>query len=296
MNAATELKTLKTGVMFGESPWWHDGRLWFCDWVAGEVIAVDLDGHSEVVARIPSFPFCIDFDADGNLLIISGRQGLVLKRASDGSLQTQADLTSLHVSTWNEITVDARGNAYVNGGEPPSAESRTAGGIVALVTPDGASRKVAEGIAFPNGMAAFLTAADAGSRTLSAANATLIVADSYARQLIGFDIAADGSLANRHVWADLGDGVPDGICLDAEGAVWYADVPNQRCVRVREGGEVLQTIHADQGCFSCALGGPERRTLFIVTMEWRGFEHVAEVAQARTGRVLAVDVPVPGLA
>ena len=120
-------------------------------------------------------------------------------------------------------------------------------GIIALVTPDGAARQVADGIAFPNGMA------------VTPDNSTLIVAESYGKRLTAFDIAADGSLSNRRVWADLGDGVPDGICLDAEGAVWYADVPNQRCVRVREGGEVLQTIELDRGCFACMLGGAGRQ-------------------------------------
>ena len=119
-------------------------------------------------------------------------------------------------------------------------------GTIALVTPDGSARQVADGVAFPNGMA------------VTPDNSTLIVAESYGRKLTAFDIAADGGLSNRRVWADLGDGVPDGICLDAENAVWYGDVPNKRCVRVREGGEVLQTINLDRGCFACMLGGTEQ--------------------------------------
>src|SRR5207248_4519369 len=144
-------------------------------------------------------------------------------------------------------------------------------GIVALVTADGSPHQVADGLAFPNGM---LVTSD---------NATLIVAESYAKRLSAFDIAADGSLANRRVWADLGDGVPDGICLDAEGAVWYADVPNRRCSRVREGGEVLDTIELDRGCFACALGGPDRRTLFMIAQVWNGPENM--FAEPRTGQV-----------
>jgi sugar lactone lactonase YvrE len=169
--------------------------------------------------------------------------------------------------------VDARGNAYVNGGP----------GIVALVTPDGAVRQVAEGLAFPNGMA------------ITSDNITLIVAESHGKRLTAYGIAADGSLGPRRVWAELGDGVPDGICLDLDGAIWYGDVPNKRCVRVREGGEVLQTIDLDRGCFACMLGGPGMKTLFMIAAEWRGMEKIAEVARARTGQVLAVDAPVAGV-
>lgn len=182
---------------------------------------------------------------------------------------------------WNEIVVDGCGNAYVNGGGfDLMAGEKFAPGIVALVTPAGSARQVADGIAFPNCMA------------VTPDNSTLIVAESYAKRLTAFDIAADGSLSNRRVWADLGDGVPDGICIDAEGAVWYADVPKKRCVRVREGGEVLQTVNMDLGCFACMLGGVDKRTLFMVVSEWRGLESTAD--GARTGQVLTVNVSVPG--
>ena len=123
-------------------------------------------------------------------------------------------------------------------------------------------------------------------------NATLILAESYGKRLTAFDIAADGGLSNRRVWADLGDGAPDGICLDAENAIWYGDVPNKRCVRVREGGEVLQTIDLDRGCFACALGGADKRTLFLVATEWSGTTSMA--GGARTGQVLVVEAPAPG--
>jgi sugar lactone lactonase YvrE len=152
-------------------------------------------------------------------------------------------------------------------------------GTIALVSPDGAARRAADGIAFPNGMA------------VTPDNSTLIVAESYARKLTAFDIAADGSLSNKRVWASLGDGVPDGICLDAEGAVWYGDVPNRRCVRVREGGEILQTVDLDRGCFACMLGGADGRTLFLVAQEWRGLEIADD--NRRTGEVLTVSAPAP---
>ncbi|CAA9551472.1 MAG: Gluconolactonase, partial [uncultured Thermomicrobiales bacterium] len=228
-----EPQMLMSGIAFGESPRWHDGRLWFADWGAQELIAVDLEGRSEVVVRVPSFPFCVDWLPDGRLLIVSARDRLLLRREPDGSLDTHADLSGLSDYPWNEIVVDGRGTAYVNniGFEFPCGEF--APGTVALLAPDGSVRQVADGVAFPNGMA------------VTPDNSTLIVAESYANKLTAFDIAEDGGLSNRRVWADLGDGVPDGLCLDAEGAVWYADVPNKRCVRVREGGEVLQTIDLD---------------------------------------------------
>ena len=224
---------------------------------------------------------CIDWLPDGRLLIVSASDGLLLRREPDGSLVTHADLTGLADHPWNEIVVDGRGNAYVNniGFDFPGSEF--APGIVALVTPDGSARQVADGVAFPNGMA------------VTPDNSTLIVAESYANRLTAFDIAADGSLSNRRVWADLDDGVPDGICLDAESAVWYGDVPNKRCVRVREGGEVLQTIDLDRGCFACMLGGADRRTLFMMADEWRrSGEHGCD--GPRTGQVLTVEAPAPG--
>jgi sugar lactone lactonase YvrE len=128
---------------------------------------------------------------------------------------------------------------------------------------------------------------------VTADNSTLIVAESYGKRLTAFEIAASGRLSNRRVWADLGDGIPDGICLDAEGAVWYGDVPNKRCVRVCAGGSVLQTVHLDRGCFACMLGAAGRTTLFMVTREWRGPHSMAD--HARTGQVVTVDAPAPGV-
>ena len=275
-----ELQTLMTGIAFGESPRWHDDRLWFSDWGAQEVIAVDLEGNSEVMFRMPSFPFCIDWLPDARLLIVSAHDRLLLRREPDGSLVTHADLSSLSNHPWNDIAVDGRGNAYIGniGFDFPGGEF--APGILALVTPDGSVRQVAKGVAFPNGI------------VVTPDNSTLIVAESYGNRLTAFDIAADGSLSNRRMWANLGDGVPDGICLDAEGAVWYGDVPNKRCVRVRVGGEVLKTIALDRGCFACMLGGPDRKTLFMVVQEWGGMESTAE--EARTGQVLTAPAPAPG--
>jgi sugar lactone lactonase YvrE len=275
-------EVLMSGVAFGESPrWGQDERLWFADWGAQEIVAVDLDGNSEVILSVdfPSFPMCFDWLPDGRLLVVSSRDGRLLRRELDGSVVTHADLSGLagRGHPWNEIVVDGRGNAYINnqGFDFPGGEFRP--GTIALLTPDGASRIVAEGIAFPNGMA------------VTPDNATLIVAESYGKKLTAFEIDADGGLSEGRVWADLGDGVPDGICVDAEGAVWYADVPNRCCVRVHADGEVSERIDHDRGCFSCALGGPRRTTLFAVAQEWRGPEAMAD--GSRTGQVLTADAP-----
>ncbi len=267
------MNLLVTGIAMGESPRWHDDRLWLSDWGAQEILAVDLQGNTEVVAKVPfELPFCIDRLSDGRLLIVSGREGLLLRREPDGSLVTHADLTPLSRNGWNEIVVDGRGNTYVN-----------TSGAIAVVTPEGTVRQVADGGAFPNGMA------------VTPDNSTLILAESYGKRLTAFDIAPDGGLSNRRVWADLNGGVPDGICLDAENAIWYADVPNKRCVRVREGGEVLQTIGLDRGCFACMLGGVDKRTLFLIATEWRGMENISAVAQQRTGQVLTAEAPAAGV-
>lgn len=274
------METLMTGIAFGESPRWHEGRLWFSDWGAQQLMAVDLAGRSEVVLPVQSFPFSIDWLPDGRLLIVHSRDRRLLRREVDGTLATHADLSNLG-GGWNEIVVDGRGNAYLNGaGFDMMAGEEPAPGIVALVRPDGSVRKVAEGVAFPNGMA------------VTPDNSTLIVAESYASRLTAFDIGPDGGLANQRVWAATEGDHPDGICLDAQGAAWYADVGNSHCVRVREGGEVLQTVDLDRGAFACMLGGADRRTLFIVTREWHGFEDVAR--GMGTGQIVAVGAPAPG--
>ncbi len=272
---------LMTGIAFGESPRWHDDRLWFADWSAEELIAVDLSGRSEVVARVHSFPFCLDWLPSGELLIVSGAERRLLKLERDRAFSTYADLKPISDKGWNEIVIDGRANAYVNGGGfDLKAGEPFAPGVIALVTPDGVARQVADGIAFPNGMAVMPD------------NSTLVVAESYAARLTAFEIGADGTLFNRRVWAELSEAAPDGICIDASGAVWYADVPNKRCVRVREGGEVLDQVELDRGCFSCALGGPVGSTLFIVAREWRGLDAVED--ELRTGQILIVEAPEPG--
>jgi sugar lactone lactonase YvrE len=265
------------GISFGESPRWHDGRVWFSDWGAHQVIALDRDGGHEVVVGVPSFPMCIDFLPDGRLLVVDSAQRRLLRREPDGSMLTHADLAPISEKPWNDIVVDAHGNAYVNnigfdfpGGEP-------APGSVVLVTPEGAVRVVAGDLAFPNGMA------------ISADGATLIVAESHGNRLTAYDIGHDNDLANRRTWAGTGDDHPDGICVDAAGAVWYADVGNRHCVRVREGGEVLAIVELDRGAFACTLSRGGRPQLYVVGQEWGGVESTAP-----TGQILVFPAPAPG--
>ena len=273
----SEPRVILGGRAFVESPRWHDGRLWFADWGTDEVIAVDLEGNSEVVAHGPGgFGWSIDWLSDGRLLVTG--QGLVRVEA-DGSRVPHAVLSDL-AEDWNELVVDGRGNAYLNG-RLFGPEEEGPSGIIAVVTPDGGVRQVGDGLAFPNGMA------------ITPDNRTLVVAESWAEQLTAYDIGEDGSLSGRRVWAATPGDHPDGICLDADGAVWYADVGNAHCVRVREGGEMLATITLDRGAFACMLGGPDGRALFMLAAEWRGFENVESAIADRTGQVLVADAPAP---
>jgi sugar lactone lactonase YvrE len=273
--SSVEPRLLLGGLAYVESPRWHDGRLWFAHWGTGEIVAVDTGGASEVVgAGPPGVGWSIGWLPDGRLLVTGDR---LLRREPDGSMVEHADLGALS-GDWNELVVDGRGNIYVNGGcdfEPGEGDPP---GIVALVEPDGSVRQVAEAIAFPNGM------------VVTPDNSTLIVAESFASRLTAFDLASDGSLSNRRVWAEI-DGYPDGICLDADGAIWCAAM--LRCLRVEEGGQVLATIELDRSPFACMLGGPDGRTLCILAAEWRGAEEVDEALAARTGQVLTVRAPAP---
>lgn len=275
----SNLRVLLDDRVLVESPRWHDDQLLFADWGSGEVgeiLALDLAGRAEVVAEVEALS-CIDRLPDGRLLAISG--GSLLRRENDGIFVKHADLAELSTKPWNDIVVDGRGNIYVNNIGFDFGEGEFAPGLIALVASDGSVRQVADGLAFPNGMA------------VSQDNSTLLVAESYGGKLTGYDIQPDGSLSNARVWAGLGDdAAPDGICVDAENAAWYASVPGQHCVRVREGGEVLETVEADRGCFACMLGGPDGRTLYVVGAKWPD----AMESEARTGQVWATEVNVPG--
>jgi sugar lactone lactonase YvrE len=263
--------------------------LWFAHWGTGEIVAVDPFGKSEVTGHGPAgLGWSIDWLPDGRLLV-TGKE--LLRREPDGSMVRHTDLGGL-ADFWNEIVVDGRGNIYLNSirfgflaGQPPTS------GIIALVTPDGSARQVAGDLAFPNGM------------VITPDNKTLIISESFSGRLIAFDIEASGSLSHRRVWAE---GLsPDGICLDAEGAVWVQtanvrshsgrdDVLEGAVVRIREGGEVLERIEYDRPIFAAMLGGLDRKTLFLLAAQWRGIEQVNEAVAARTGQVLVCQASVPG--
>lgn len=272
------MDVLSDGIVFGESPRWRQGRLWWSDWGAGRVCSAGPGGSARVEAELASFPMCIDFLPDGRLLIVSSATRQVLRRERDGSLAVHADLAPVSTRPWNDIVVDPGGNAYVNtiGFDFPQGEF--APGSIARVTVDGSVTLVADGLAFPNGMA------------ITEDGGTLIVAESYAERLSAYAIRADGSLAPSGVWAETPGDHPDGICLDASGAVWYADVGNQHCVRVREGGEVLGTVELDRGAFACALSRDDEPQLFVVGQRWDGPEAVG----GATGAVYTVPAPAPG--
>jgi sugar lactone lactonase YvrE len=280
-----EIGVLLSGLGMGESPRWRDGRLWFSDWGTNEIIAVDPGGNREAMGPGGGGSgWAANWLPDGRMLI-TGEE--LVRIEPDGSRVRHADLSHVSPYGWSEITVDGRGNAYVDTINFDFADfgdvlaSGEAPGKIALVTPKGDVREVATDLAFPNGM---VVAPD---------NATLIVAESFARRLTAFDIGDDGGLSNRRVWADV---TGDGICIDAEGAVWCSDVgPDDGavCLRVREGGEVLDRIELDRPCYACMLGGEDGRTLFMVAAKWFGPDRIDELVQAKTGQILIADVDVP---
>jgi sugar lactone lactonase YvrE len=285
-SSAQRAKPLLTRLVIGESPRWHEGRLWFANWGTGEIVAADLEGNAEVVANGPSgLGWSIDWLPNGRLLVTG--QGL-MRREPDGSMVPHADLSGVGVSDFNEIVVDGRGNIYLNGGCDFEPGEGNAPGIIVLVTPDGSARRVADGIAFPNGM------------VVTPDNSTLIIAESFARRLTAFDIGDDGGLSNRRVWAD--DVGPDGICMDADGAIWtdVGQFGDNLVGRVREGGEVLERVQLDMPCFACMLGGEDGKTLFLLAAAWRmsdsPADNIARLTEGpRTGQLLTLPAPAPGV-
>src|SRR5204863_4639869 len=278
--ATRDTTLLLDGLAFVESPRWHDDRLWFSHWGTEEIVAVDLDGTSEVVGRGPAgFGWATEWLPDGRMLLTGPE---LLREEPDGTMVRHTDLGQITGRGWAEIVVNDNGNAYVNsinfdfmGGEQPQSPP----GIVALVTPDGAARQVADGIAFPNGM------------VITPDGSTLILSESFTGRLLAFDIAPDGGLANRRVWAE-GVG-PDGICLDAEGCVWTHDPQTRSAARVREGGEIVERIPVVKDLFATMLGGPDGQTLFLMLAEWAGVENVDAQIAKRTGEVRMAHVDVP---
>jgi sugar lactone lactonase YvrE len=276
------LDTMLDGLAFPEGPRWRDGRLWFSDQHDRRVVVMDSSGHAEAVVAVPNQPSGLGWLPDGRMLVVSMLDRQVLRLEADRSLSVHADLSALAPATCNDMVVDGRGRAYVGnfgfdmyGG----AEYRTTN--IVAVDPDGSAWVAADDLGFPNGT------------VVTPDNRTLIVGESMGGRLTAFDIGDDGRLANRREWASLRDigATADGICLDAEGAVWVACPFSNRVVRVAEGGALLDEVKVDSGTFACALGGDDGRTLFICSA---ATHEPSETVGLRSGRILAARVDVPG--
>jgi sugar lactone lactonase YvrE len=268
------------GLCFPEGPRWHDGRLFFSDQHDHRVVAMDPSGNTETVVEVANQPSGIGWLPEGQMLVVSMLDRRIL-RLDDGALVEHADLSALAPAACNDMVVDARGRAYVGhfgfdmyGGESPKDAS------LLLAELDGSVRVAAEPLQFPNGT------------VITPDGRTLIVGESMNGRLTAFTITDDGSLVDRRQFAQLPGAVPDGICLDADGAIWSACPFTGRCLRVREGGEVLDEVKTTyDSAFACMLGGDDRRTLYVCTAPG----HVPEEARrARGGRIEVVEVDVPG--
>jgi sugar lactone lactonase YvrE len=283
----TRAETIATGLYFGEGPRWHEGRLWFSDFYAHAIRSVGTGGDLRTELEVDGQPSGLGWMPDGTLLFVS-MLDRKLKRVREGRVEDHADLSAVATFHCNDMVVDASGRAYVgNFGFDLEAEmgARGAQGVIAghatasmaRVDPDGAVSVAATDLSFPNG-----TVITPGGRTL-------IVAETLGLRLTAFDIAADGELSNRRTWADLAPRLPDGICLDAAGHVWFANPLAPEAVCVAEGGEVVAAVETSAPTFACMLGGDDGRTLFALTASGSG----SEAANTPTGKVEVARVEVP---
>ena len=279
MSKGTNLEVLLDGLKFPEGPRWRDGKLWFSDFYAHRVATVDLEGSDATVVEVPQRPSGLGWTLNGELLVVSMLDRRVL-RFDGRALHLYADLSALATGLCNDMVVDAAGRAYVGNfgydrhNDAPPRDTR-----IIRVDPDGRAASVGDELVFPNGM------------VITSDGRTLVVAETFAHRLTAFDVGADGALGNRRRFAALDGIFPDGICLDAEGAVWVTDARGNRVVRVLQGGRIAQAI--DTGArrsFACMLGGPDRRTLFILTNTGSG----PAMAAKSDGRIEMVRVDVPG--
>jgi len=275
----SEPRVLLDGLRFPEGPRWHEERLWFSDMHDGAVLAVDLEGRVERIVEVPADPSGLGWLPDGRLLVVSMRDRRLLRLDPDG-LAEAADLSSVASFHCNDLVVDARGRAYVgNFGFDLHGRAPLAPAALALVHPDGRVEVAAKDLLFPNGM------------VITPDGRTLVVGESFGARLTAFDVGEDGGLTNRRTWAALAGGAtPDGICLDAEGAIWVASPTTNEFLRVREGGAIAARIAVDRSAIACMLGGPERRTLFLCTSR----AHAPAETGAREARIATVEVDVPG--
>lgn len=269
------------GLAFAEAPRWHRGELWFSEFFLQQVLRLDSAGRTHVEATVPGQPSGLGWRPDGDLLVVSMLDHRLLRRRADGALVEVTSLAAFAGGPCNDMLVDARGGAYIgNFGFDLFAEPRQPRDTVLVyVAPDGVPRVAAEGLAFPNGMVI--------------SGGTLIVAETFARRLTAFDIDGAGGLHRRRVWADVAPAAPDGICLDAEGAVWIASPRSKEFLRVHEGGAVSRRIACDRQAIACALGGADGRRLFLVS----GLVRQREASLAdRQARIAWIDVDVPAAA
>ena len=276
------MQTVVDGLAFAEGPRWRDGRLWWSDMHAERVQSWGPEDGARTEVAVEHRPSGLGWLPDGRLLIVSMMDRKILRLEPDGELVVHADLSMLVPRRLNDMVVDATGRAYVgNFGFDLEEGEPIADTVLAMVEPDGHARIVAGGLLFPNGM------------VITTDRRTLIVAETFAARLSAFDIAADGSLSGRRVWAQLPEhSYPDGICLDCEGCVWAALTSGNACVRVKKGGALLERVDVGRSAFACALGGPDRRTLFVCTAP----DYFREARRAgRNGRIEEVTVAVSGV-
>lgn len=267
------------GLFFPEAPRWHDDKLWFSDMQGLHVISVDLAGNSEKIVKVQGSPSGLGWLPDGRLLVVSMIDRRLLRLDPIGLVEI-ADLRELASFHCNDMVVDKQGRAYIgNFGFDLAAKAPLKPAEIVLVTPDGDTRVVAEDLLFPNG-----TVITPDARTL-------IVAETWRQCLTAFDINPEGSLKNRRTWAGLKDVYPDGICLDAEGAIWVAAPYPGEILRIQEGGNVTHRLRASARPYACMLGGPGRCTLFVCTAE----SHSPDKIRMKTGgKIETVEVEVPG--
>jgi len=274
------MRTIAEGYSFTEGPRWHEGRLYFSDFYTHRVLAVDGEGRVEVIATVPGQPSGLGWLPDGRMLVVSMLDRKLLRQEGDGRLVEHADLSKIATYHCNDMVVDAQGRAYVgNFGSDIESGNKLVKANLAFVDTDGSVSVAAEDLAFPNGA------------VITPNGKTLIIGETFGRCLTAFDIADDGGLSNRRIWANLHPHIPDGICLDAEGAIWLADPANNCVVRVAEGGDVLQKIEMGNGTFACMLGGEDRKTLFVCTAAGSG----SKAEERLTAKIEACEVSVPGV-
>jgi sugar lactone lactonase YvrE len=278
------METLVGGRAFLEGPRWHDGALYVSDMHGHEVLRVTMDGAVEVLASVDGAPSGLGWLPDGPMLIVSMDDRKVLRRGPDGTLHEHADASSVAPHEINDMVVDAYGHAFVSQfGYDHHGGAKIQPAPVLRVDPDGGVHDVTQGLRMANGM------------VITADGATLVVAESAGRRLLGFDLAADGALSNQRVWADLPEGdYPDGICIDAEDGVWIAGPASDRFVRVLEGGEVTDVVPVpDRHAIACAIGGVDGKTLFCCTSPTHGQPEQSRAERGAKVETITVSVPAP---